>query len=364
MASATDESLPNIQFGIMGCAEIAKKITRAIALAPNASIIAVASRDAEKARRFIASNALPEGTRAHGSYEALIEDEGVEAVYIPLPTKLHVLWAVAAAAKGKHVLLEKPTAVNASDLDKILAACEHNRVQFMDGTMWMHHPRTARMKEVLSDPGLIGPIQLIHSSCSFSATPEFLENNIRIRPDLDSLGALGDLGWYCIRAILWAVDYQLPSSATALPAVHSNNAGVLLACAASLHWDDGKVATFHCSFLSNTSMDISVHGASGSLQLTDFGIPYREDSASFELTTGAHFRELHIGWSKTPEEVLVATYLPQEALMVQEFARLVRLIRSSGGHPDPKWPGISRKTQLVMDAVKRSIDLGFKSVTM
>ncbi|KAM0936148.1 putative D-xylose 1-dehydrogenase (NADP(+), D-xylono-1,5-lactone-forming) [Dioscorea sansibarensis] len=363
-AAATDESLPIIRFGIMGCADIAKKVSRAIALAPNASIVAVASRDAGKARRFIADNALPTGTKAYGSYEAVIEDEDLEAVYMPLPTSLHVRWAVAAAAKGKHVLLEKPTALIVSDLDKILEACQQNGVQFMDGTMWVHHPRTARMKEVLSDPGLIGPIQMIHSSCTFSATPEFLETNIRIKPDLDSLGALGDLGWYCIRAILWALDHQLPSSATALPAVHSNKSGVILACAAALHWDDSKVATFHCSFLANTSMDISIHGTSGSLQVTDFAIPYVEESASFKLTTGAHFAELHIGWSKTPVEVFTLANLPQETLMVQEFVRLVGLILSSGGRPDPKWPDISRKTQLVMDAVKKSIDLGFKPVTL
>ncbi|KAH7683564.1 D-xylose 1-dehydrogenase (NADP(+)) protein [Dioscorea alata] len=348
----------------MGCADIAKKVSRAIAIAPNASIVAVASREAGKARRFIADNALPAGTKAYGSYEALIEDEDIEAVYMPLPTSLHVRWAVAAAVKRKHVLLEKPTALVVSDLDKILEACEHNGVQFMDGTMWMHHPRTARMKQVLSDPDLIGRIQMIHSTRAFSATPEFLETNIRIKPDLDSLGALGDLGWYCIGAILWAVDYQLPSSTTALPTVPSNKSGVILACAASLQWDDGKVATFHCTFLCNTAMDISIQGTSGSLHVADFVIPYQEDSASFELITGAHFAELHIGWSKTPDEVLTLTNLPQETLMVQEFARLVGLILSSGGRPDPKWPDTSRKTQLVMDAVKKSIDLGFKPVAL
>ncbi|CAL5417702.1 unnamed protein product [Camellia sinensis] len=80
----------------------------------------------------------------------------------------------------------------------------------MDATMWMHHPRTAKMKEFLSDPRRFGQLKSIHSIFTFDAGPDFLNNNIRVKPDL---GALGDAGWYCIRAILWVVDYKSGSSA-------------------------------------------------------------------------------------------------------------------------------------------------------
>ncbi|RVW71317.1 putative oxidoreductase [Vitis vinifera] len=148
-----------IQFGILGCAEIARKVSRAITLAPNATLYAVGSRSLEKARRFAAANGFPPSAKIYGSYEAVLDDPGVDAVYVPLPTSLHLKWAVLAAEKKKHVLLEKPVALNVAELDQILEACESNGVQFMDGTMWMHHPRTAKMKELLSDPQRFGQLK-------------------------------------------------------------------------------------------------------------------------------------------------------------------------------------------------------------
>ena len=199
-----------------------------------------------------------------------------------------------------------------------------------------------------------------------TAPPEFLKNNIRVKPDLDALGALGDLGWYSIGASLWAMNYQLPTTVTALPGVNRNAAGVILSCTASLEWNhpNQTVATIHCSFLSHTCMDLAIYGSHGSIHLKDFAIPFEETCGSFELTFGAKFAELHIGWNLKPEEVHVATMLPQETLMVQELARLIEGIRKYGALPSKKWPEISRKTQLVVDAVKKSVELGCKSVLL
>ncbi|KAJ6797613.1 oxidoreductase [Iris pallida] len=234
----------------------------------------------------------------------------------------------------------------------------------MDGSMWLHHPRTERMKEILAAHDF-GPLKMIHCSSTFSATPNFLQNNIRVKHDLDSLGALGDLGWYCVGAILWAVDYQLPDTVTALPSLHLNQSGVILACAAAFHWTDhDMIATFHCSFLSNVSMDLSVHGTNASLQVKDLAIPYQESSATFDFTCGANFADLHIGWSRKPEEVVVQTDLPQEALMIEEFSRIVGNVKNSNCRPDSKWPEVTRKTQMMVDAVKSSIELGFTPVDL
>lgn len=197
-------------------------------------------------------------------------------------------------------------------------------------------------------------------------TPEFFEKNIRVKPDLDALGVLGDLGWYCIGASLWAKDYQLPTTVTALPDFRRNDAGVILSCSASLQWDqpNQSQSTFHCSFLSHSTQEFTICGSNGTLHLKDFIIPNQESSASFEFTSGAKFADLHIGWNVKPEEVHVVSELPQEALMVQELARLIEGIRDGGASPSTKWPEISSKTQLVVDAVKKSLELGCKPVTL
>ncbi|XP_010916976.1 uncharacterized oxidoreductase At4g09670 [Elaeis guineensis] len=353
-----------VRFGILGCATIARKVSRAIALAPNATVVAVGSRSLDKAQRFIADNGLPPAARAQGSYEAVLDDPAVDAVYVPLPTGLHVRWAVAAAEHGKHVLLEKPTALCAADLDRILEACRSRGVQFMDSTMWMHHPRTARMRELLSDPNRFGQLKAIHSSFTFCADPDFLQNDIRVKPDLDALGALGDVGWYCIRAILWAADYELPKTAIAHHGCVKNQAGVILSCGATFVWDDGKDATFHCSFLSNLTMELCVMGTRGTLHLSDFVIPFEETPAKFRIATDSGFKELQTGWHPLPSEHVISTDLPQEALMIQEFARLAGSIRDSGCKPDEKWYTITRNTQLVLDAVKESIEKGLEPVNV
>ncbi|KAM6595573.1 hypothetical protein CsatA_006097 [Cannabis sativa] len=215
------------------------------------------------------------------------------------------------------------------------------------------------MKNLISHFETFGQINFIYST-------EFLESNIRVKPDLDGLGALGDLGWYCIGALLWGKDYQLPTTVQAVD-VTTNCTGVILSFTAAFHWDissNNSAATIHCSFFSNTSMDLTISGSNATIHTNDFIIPYQEDSASFELSCGAMFVDLHIGWNAVPEEVRVDCELPQEALMVEEFSRLVRGVVYDGVQPNCKWPEISRKTQLVLDGVKRSIDSGCKLVQL
>ncbi|XP_051124596.1 uncharacterized oxidoreductase At4g09670-like [Andrographis paniculata] len=353
---------PPINIGIVGCADISRKISRAITLSPNSTICAVGSRSAEKAARFAADNGLPDSTKIHPSYDAVLDDPDVDAVYMPLPTGLHIKWAVAAARRKKHLLLEKPLGLNVREVDTILEACESNGVQIMDGTMWMHNPRTTKMKEFLSDPSEFGNLKSVHSCFTFAADEDYLKNNIRVKPDLDGLGALGDAGWYCIRSILWAVDFDLPKTVLALRGAVFNAAGVILSCSAALSWEDGKVATFHCSFLANLTMDMTVIGTKGTLHLHDFIIPFEEAKASFSASVEPEFNDLVTGWARGPRVVTVATELPQEALMVREFCRLVQRIKYEGGRPEKKWPSISRKTHLILDAVKASIESGYQTV--
>lgn len=179
---------------------------------------------------------------------------------------------------------------------------------------------------------------------------------------MDGLGALGDAGWYCIRSILWANDFDLPKSVTALPGPVFNKAGVILSCGASLHWEDGRVATFICSFQSNLTMDITATGTKGTLHVHDFIIPFEEHKASFTTATETWFNELVSAWVPKPSEHIVMADISQDAHMVKEFSRLVGNIKFEGSKPEKKWPILSRKTQLVLDAVKASIDKGLEPV--
>ncbi|KAK7246681.1 hypothetical protein RIF29_41551 [Crotalaria pallida] len=132
----------------------------------------------------------------------------------------------------------------------------------------------------------------IHTCFTFGADADFLKNDIRVKPDLDALGSLGDEGWHCVRGILWAANYELPKTVIASREPVLNDAGVIMAVGASLHWEDGKVATFCCSFLSNLTMDITAIGTKGTLHVHDFIIPHEEKEASFYASSNSGFDDL------------------------------------------------------------------------
>ncbi|KAF5951230.1 hypothetical protein HYC85_009174 [Camellia sinensis] len=329
-----------IRFGILGCAGIARKVSRAIILRHRQPL----HRQSLEIRR---RKQLP----------SLRQD-------------LRKLRRRSRRPRRRRRLRPPPhqpphpvgVALNVSEFDQILKACEANGVQFMDATMWMHNPRTAKMTEFLSDSQIFGQLKTINSCFTFAANPDFLKNDIRVKSDLDALGALGDAGWYCVRSILWIADFELPKTVTALSDPIFNEVEVFLSCGASLHWEDHKVATFHCSFLSNLTMDVTASGTKGTLHIRDLIIPFEEDKASFTVATESGFDELMTTWVPKPSEHTVTTDLPQEACMVREFSRLVAGIKGNGQSPEKKWPTYSRKTQLILDAVKASIEKGFEPV--
>ncbi|GAB4861048.1 hypothetical protein Ancab_036207 [Ancistrocladus abbreviatus] len=200
------------------------------------------------------------------------------------------------------------------------------------------------------------------SGSSFGG-PDFFRNNIRVDPNLDGqLGVLGDAGWYCIRASLWAADYVLPKTAIAIPGAITSESGVILACGARLVREDGKAAAFHCSYLSNMTMDITVIGTRGTLHVNDFVIPCQENIAYFTTAAETRFAELGTGWTPLPSEHKVISDLPQEALMVKEFSALAGCIKWNGSKPENMWQMLSRKTQLVLDAIKASFAKGCQQV--
>ncbi len=209
---------PLCRWGILGTATIARKNWQALRYAGNAALVAAASRDRARAQRFIdecqANAPLVPAPVACGSYEELLGRKDVDAVYIPLPTAVRKEWVLRAAAAGKHVLCEKPCGVTSADVRAMLDACRENRVQFMDGVMFMHSQRLTLLRQVLDDQQTVGAVRRISSQFSFKATGDFLTQNIRASSEIEPLGCLGDLGWYNIRFSLWVLNEQLPEHVT------------------------------------------------------------------------------------------------------------------------------------------------------
>jgi len=205
---------PLCRWGILGTAHIARKNWLAIRHSGNSALVAVASREEARARRFIeecqAEAPLTPPPLACGSYEELIQRGDIDAVYIPLPTVVRKEWVIRAAEAGKHVLCEKPCGVTSDDVRAMLDACRRHRVHFMDGVMFMHSRRLPLLRQVLDDSQTIGTVRRVASQFSFSASDDFLTGNIRSSSDLEPLGCLGDLGWYNVRFALWVLGEQQP----------------------------------------------------------------------------------------------------------------------------------------------------------
>jgi predicted dehydrogenase len=208
--------MKQLRIGFLSTAGIGRKNWKAIFNSGNCVITAVASREVEKSRKYIdecqCECSFATRPAALGSYEELLASKNVDAVYIPLPTGLRKDFVLLAAAAGKHIICEKPCAKSAAELDEMLAACRQHKVQFMDGVMFMHNPRLAKVREVLDDGQSIGQIRRMASAFSFYPGEDFFSSNIRANGALEPTGCLGDLGWYSIRFALWMLNWQLPAA--------------------------------------------------------------------------------------------------------------------------------------------------------
>jgi predicted dehydrogenase len=274
----------------MSTARITAKNVTAVAASPAAVLTAIASRDVAKAREWVTAHAadLDAATvTTHGSYDDLLADGGVEAVYIPLPTAFHGEWSEKAAAAGKHVLCEKPATCTLADLRRATAAAAARGLVWMDGVMFMHHERLALMRRHLTPnaEGVteIGRLRRVTCGFTFSGDAGFHADNIRVKKALEPHGALGDLGWYCIRFALWAFGWDLPTRVAAVSHAATSE-GVPLEVTATLVFPGDRVATFDCGFSTAFRQWAEVAGTSGHVKLDDFVIARSHDRVTYTLT--------------------------------------------------------------------------------
>ena len=179
-----------VKWGILSTANINRKVIPGAHASEKAELIAVASRDQKRAEEYARDWEID---RAYGSYQALLDDDDVEAVYISLPNTLHCDWSIRAVEAGKHVLCEKPLSRHVGDVEAAFDAAERNGRILTEAFMYRHNPQTTRLRQLV-DEGAIGDVRLVRSCFSYSLyDPE----NIRLRTDVEG-GSLMDVGCYCV----------------------------------------------------------------------------------------------------------------------------------------------------------------------
>ncbi len=256
--------MKRVRWGILGTASIARRmVVPAIQRSEWGTVAGVASRELNRAKDFAAQCGIP---AAYGSYGEMVNAEDVDAVYIPLTNDLHLPWILASIAAGKHVLCEKPLALNAGEVRRIQAAADGSGLLVMEGICSHFHPVHERVRELVSQ-GTIGDVHLVRMSVSsdFSERP----NDFRWKKELGG-GGLLDLGCYCVRTarmILKAEPRSVAAHATFDP-----ETGVDTNMFVMLMFDGGVTAMIDCGILSTFRNGYEVIGTRGKIVVdTPFG---------------------------------------------------------------------------------------------
>ena len=253
-----------VRWGILSTANIAvKKVIPGMRRAANADVVAIASRDAGKAASVAAELAIP---RAHGSYEALLGDPGVDAVYIPLPNHQHAEWTIRAAESGKHVLCEKPLAMTADVAQSMVDACSASGVLLMEAFMYRLHPSWVAVRELVAS-GRIGRLRAVDTWFSYCNDDPGNIRNIREAGG----GALYDIGCYGVnvsRMLFGGEPDRVHANLVRDPA-----SGVDVLASGILGFGDG-VATFTVSTRTEPDQRVDIYGERGRIRVEiPFNVP-------------------------------------------------------------------------------------------
>jgi predicted dehydrogenase len=331
-AEAMTMETQKLRWGFVGTGMIANSMAGVLKMSPHAELAAVSSRKMTSAEFFANTHGAK---RAFDSWQDMIEWDGVDAIYVATPTSVREEICVAAANAGKHVLGEKPFA-SLPSLERITEACRNSDVVFMDGTHFVHHPRTAAIQSAMAEQ--VGWPWSVDSAFQFSLPDR---SNIRYNPQLEPLGAIGDAGWYNMRA---AVEYL--SSGISLESVDAHlrrdqQTGAAISGSGVLVFSDGSTSTWNCGFDSGAViMDLRISGDRGSISVDNFLSQDGDGSASYLYRRG--------GWGPgaVKEVIKIESALPGAALMFEDFAAMVADAESR-----ERSMRTSENTQRLLDAV-------------
>jgi len=298
-----------INWGVLGNALIARKcVIPAIQKSRNGRVHALASRSPATVDEVVDKNRIG---RVYDSYDALIADPAIEAVYIPLPNHLHHPWTLKALSAGKHVLCEKPLACNAREARAMADQATASGRLLMEAFMYRFHPRSRRIKQIV-DQGGIGTPRLIRSAFCFHMDEAILKSgaNIRLKPDMGG-GALMDVGCYSVSVARWFMNTE-PLKVQAQAVYHP--AGVDVHMAGTLAFADEKLAVFEASFVSALQQTYSIVGSAGAIDLPHNAfVPWEKDAIYTRR-----------GQDEEDGEVYTIKGADEYQLMVEHFADAIR----------------------------------------
>jgi xylose dehydrogenase (NAD/NADP) len=266
--------------GILGPGFVATRaVIPALQRIPQARLLAVASRDSERASLVSKQFGIE---RAYSDYQALLDDDDVNAVYVALPNHLHHAWTLRAAEAGKHVLCEKPLAMNAIECDEMITACQNAHVVLMEAVMYRFHPRMLFLKQLLEN-GELGTLRYLHLAFSF---PFNGPDNYRARREYGG-GCLLDVGSYCIHAARWLIASELRS----IQGIIRRKDGIDVDTQALLTFDGSVIAHMQCSFAAAEHQVIEVVGTTAAITAPLAFTAWSGDVTTLLLQRGAQFEQ-------------------------------------------------------------------------
>ncbi|MGJ8643769.1 MAG: Gfo/Idh/MocA family protein [Luteolibacter sp.] len=334
-AEATAGGQAPIRWGFVGTGSIANAMARALKLAPAGELAASSSRTKEKAEEFAKKHGAG---KAFDSWQEMIQWDGIDAVYVATPTSVREEICVAAANAGKHVLGEKPLA-SLPSVQRIVAACRKNNVAFMDGTHFSHHPRTTQLKSELDT--LVGKRRNLDSVFQFNIRDT---SNIRMQPKLEPMGAVGDAGWYNMRALAEYIDTRAKLDGATTYLRRGAETGAVIGATGVVAFDDGSISTWSCGFDAGSVLaDLRIDGNMGTIDIERFLQDDKDRSASYRKRSSKDRDK------KVDEVVKIESSLPGSALMFEDFAAQVH-----DSSLRDQWVEKCLRTQELLDAVWES----------
>ena len=246
-----------VRWGIVSTADINRKVIPGAKASPKVELVGVASRTQDRAEQYASWWEIP---RAYGSYEALLADDDIDAVYISLPNTIHCEWSIKALEAGKHVLCEKPLSRHPDEVAAAFDAADRAGRLLSEAFMWRHNPQTARLKELV-DQGAIGELRLVRSTFSYGL---YDEDNIRLRTEVEG-GALMDVGCYTVSGsrFLAGEPERVFGEAWYGPT------GTDWVFAGTMRFPGDVIATFDCGTALTNRDELEAIGSEGSLFVDD-----------------------------------------------------------------------------------------------